>query len=293
MIKHKSQRVGVFIDVQNMYYSARKLYGHKVNFGEILKAAEADRQLIRAIAYVVRATGDEGGFFEALHARGMETKMRDVQIFEDGARKADWDVGMAVDAIRIGEILDVVVLVTGDGDFIELVEYLKHHGRQVEVVAFKETTSAKLIAAADDFVNLSEDTDRFLIGATAVEPDRPRRPQGTPKNRPAVAPAKPVVAAARPAKPASKPVAVNAANVRTQPHVRQALRLSQPAVKPVPKPQPNQRQVNQPKNVQRPAQQRPQPQKGQAPSGHRNQPLARPGQRPPNPGRRSYSSGPV
>jgi uncharacterized LabA/DUF88 family protein len=185
MIKHKSQRVGVFIDVQNMYYSARKLYGHKVNFGEILVAAEAGRQLIRAIAYVVRATGDEGAFFEALNARGMETKTRDVQIFEDGARKADWDVGMVVDMIRISEVLDTVVIVSGDGDFVELVEYLKHHGKQVEVIAFRETTSKKLLDVVDDFTNLSDDTKRFLIGATAVEPTEPRRPQGTPKNRPA------------------------------------------------------------------------------------------------------------
>lgn len=183
MIKHKSQRVGVFIDVQNMYYSARKLYGHKVNFGEILVAAEAGRQLIRAIAYVVEATGEEGAFFEALNARGMETKSRPVQIFEDGARKADWDVGMVVDMIRISEVLDTVVIVSGDGDFVEVVEYLKHHGKQVEVIAFRETSSKKLVDVVDDFTNLSDDTKRFLIGATAVEPTEPRRPQGTPKHR--------------------------------------------------------------------------------------------------------------
>jgi len=168
MIKHKSQRVGVFIDVQNMYYSARKLYNRKVNFGEILKAAESERQLIRAIAYVVRATGEEDAFFEALKHRGIETKEREVQVFEDGAKKADWDVGLTVDAIRIGEILDVVVLVTGDGDFIELVDYLKGHGKQVEVIAFRETTSSKLVEVADDFINLSEDPDRFLINAPSV-----------------------------------------------------------------------------------------------------------------------------
>jgi uncharacterized LabA/DUF88 family protein len=162
-IKHKSQRVGVFIDVQNMYYSAKALYGRKVNFGEILKEGVADRQLIRAIAYVVRATGEEDPFFEALHQKGIETKERELQEFHGGAKKADWDVGITVDAIRIGEILDVVVLVSGDGDFVELVEYLKHHGKQVEVVSFKQSTSSKLIEAADDFVDLSEEKDRFTI----------------------------------------------------------------------------------------------------------------------------------
>ena len=163
MIKHKSQRVGVFIDVQNMYYSAKKLYNMKVNFGEILKAAVADRQLIRAIAYVVKATGEEQPFFEALHERGLETKERPVQVFLDGAKKADWDVGMTVDAIRIGELLDVIVLVSGDGDFVELVEYLKHHGRQVEAIAFRETSSSKLVDVVDSYTDLSQDKDRFLI----------------------------------------------------------------------------------------------------------------------------------
>ena len=179
MIKHKSQRVGVFIDVQNMYYSAKKLYNSKVNFGAILDAAVADRQLIRAIAYVVRATGEEGAFFDALNSRGLETKERPVQVFESGAKKADWDVGIAVDAIRIGEILDVIVLVSGDGDFVELVDYLKHHGRQVEVIAFRETTSSKIIGVADDFVDLSKDKDRFLIkpptGGAKRNPQRTSR----------------------------------------------------------------------------------------------------------------------
>lgn len=176
MIKHKSQRVGVFIDVQNMYYSAKNLYNAKVDFGKILETAVADRQLIRAIAYVVKATGEETAFFDALYHRGLETKEREVQVFIGGAKKADWDVGIAVDAIRIGEILDVIVLVSGDGDFVELVEYLKHHGRQVEAIAFRETSSSKLVAAVDDFTDLSKDTDRFLIKA----PGGRRRPPGGP-----------------------------------------------------------------------------------------------------------------
>jgi uncharacterized LabA/DUF88 family protein len=164
-IKHPHQRIGVFIDVQNMYYSAKALYNRKVNFGEILKTAVADRQLIRALAYVVRATGEEGAFFEALNQRGIETKVRELQEFHSGLKKADWDVGITVDAIRIGEILDVVVLVSGDGDFVELVEYLKHHGKQVEVVAFRKSTSSRLVAAADDFIDLDSDP-KYLIGST-------------------------------------------------------------------------------------------------------------------------------
>lgn len=194
MIKHKNQRVGVFIDVQNMYYSAKNLYNSKVNFGEILATAVADRQLIRAIAYVVKATGEEGPFFEALFQRGLETKEREVQVFAGGAKKADWDVGIAVDAIRIGEILDVIVLVSGDGDFVELVEYLKHHGRQVEAIAFRETASSKLVAAVDDFTDLSKEKERYLIkppvgGQRNPKPSRqprvPRTPMAKATRKPA------------------------------------------------------------------------------------------------------------
>jgi uncharacterized LabA/DUF88 family protein len=178
MIQHKDQRVGVFIDVQNMYYSARNLYGCKVDFGKILETAVAGRQLIRAIAYVVKATGEEQPFFQALSHRGFETKERELQIFDSGARKADWDVGIAVDAIRIGEILDVIVLVSGDGDFVELVEYLKHHGRQVEVIAFRESSSTKLVEAADEFTDLSLEKDKYLIKSAEARPAtrKPGRP---------------------------------------------------------------------------------------------------------------------
>lgn len=163
-LKHPDQRVGVFIDVQNLYYSAKNLFGAKVNFGNIVKEALADRRLIRAIAYVVRTEGgEEKPFFEALYNAGIETKERDLQVFFGGAKKADWDVGIAVDAIRLSPALDAVVLVSGDGDFLQLVEYLQNQGKQVEVIAFRNTASTKLVETADDFLDLSEDKAKFLI----------------------------------------------------------------------------------------------------------------------------------
>lgn len=164
VIKQKNQRVGVFIDVQNMYYSAKNLYDCRVNFGNILETAVAGRQLVRAIAYVVRAGApEEQSFFDALTKLGIETKEREVQVFLGGAKKADWDVGMVVDAIRLSPKLDVVVLVSGDGDFIPLVEYLQNMGVQTEVIAFRESASSKLIEETDDFVDLSKDQKRYLI----------------------------------------------------------------------------------------------------------------------------------
>lgn len=166
VIKHKEQRVGVFIDTQNLYHSARNLYKARVNFGAVLKDAVAGRALVRAVAYVITTeAGDEKNFFEALSKLGIETKTKDLQIFAGGAKKADWDVGLAVDAIKMSPRLDSVVIVSGDGDFVPLVEYLQTMGVQVEVVSFGKSTSSKLKEAVDDFVDLSENPKKYLIGA--------------------------------------------------------------------------------------------------------------------------------
>jgi uncharacterized LabA/DUF88 family protein len=165
VIKHKEQRVGVFIDTQNLYHSARNLYQARVNFGAVLKDAVAGRKLVRAVAYVITTeAGDEKNFFEALSKLGIETKTKDLQIFAGGAKKADWDVGLAVDAIKMSPRLDSVVIVSGDGDFIPLVEYLQTIGVQVEVVSFGKSTSGKLREAVDDFVDLSINPRKYLMG---------------------------------------------------------------------------------------------------------------------------------
>ena len=163
-VKPKEQRVEVLIDVQNLYHSARNLYQAKVNFGEILKAGIFGRKFIRAFAYVVRTkTGEEKPFFEALTKLGIETRVRDLQEFYGGMKKADWDVGIVIDAIRTAPTLDVVVLCSGDGDFIPLVEYLKNQGKRVEVIAFGKTTSSKLREVADEFVDLDKRPSKFLL----------------------------------------------------------------------------------------------------------------------------------
>jgi len=166
VIKHKEQRVGIFIDTQNLYHSARNLYKARVNFGAVLKDAVAGRKLVRAVAYVITTeAGDEKNFFEALTKLGIETKTKDLQIFSGGTKKGDWDVGLTVDVMKMANRLDTVVIVSGDGDFIPLVKYLQHHtGTQVEVVSFGKSTSGKLREAADDFLDLSENPRKYLIG---------------------------------------------------------------------------------------------------------------------------------
>lgn len=162
--KYSNQRVAVFIDVQNLYHSARALYQKRVNFKELLDSGLGQRQLIRAFAYVVRTkTGEEKPFFEALEKLGIEMRVKDLQEFYGGMKKADWDVGIAVDAIKTSEIVDVIVLASGDGDYIPLVEYLKNQGRRVEVMAFGRSTSSKLREVADEFIDLDENPKKYLI----------------------------------------------------------------------------------------------------------------------------------
>jgi uncharacterized LabA/DUF88 family protein len=166
-IKHNAQRVAVFIDTQNLYHSAKNLYRARVNFAGVLKESLAGRILVRAVAYVVTTeSGEEKAFFDALTKIGIETKTKDLQIFYGGAKKADWDVGMAVDAVKLAPKLDAVVLATGDGDFVPLVEYLKNSGTQVEVIAFGKSSSQRLKESADDFIDMSIEPRKFLMGQT-------------------------------------------------------------------------------------------------------------------------------
>ena len=164
VIKHIGQRVGVLIDVQNLYHSAKNLYQARVNFREILKLGVSKRNLIRVFAYVVRTkTGEEKPFFEALIKLGIETRVKDLQEFYGGAKKADWDVGIVVDAIRLAPSVDAIVLASGDGDFIPLVEYLKNQGKRVEVIAFGKSTSSRLREIADEFIDLEQSPGKYLL----------------------------------------------------------------------------------------------------------------------------------
>lgn len=165
IIKHKEQRVGIYIDTQNLYHSAKNIYHSKVNFGQIVKDALDGRKLVRAIAYVIATeAGEENAFFDALTKVGIETKVKDLQIFSSGSKKADWDVGLAIDAVKLAPKLDAIILVTGDGDFVPLVEYLQmNEGCQVEVVSFGKSTSQKLVEACDHFMDLDHNSNKYLL----------------------------------------------------------------------------------------------------------------------------------
>jgi len=213
---YSNQRVGIFVDVSNLYHSAKNLYQARVNYAELIKHLVGGRQLIRAMAYVVRSEGvepqqprghvrmaekdqaaavslapasamsgspddasgsasSESSFFEALEKAGLELRMKDLQIYAGGMKKGDWDVGLTVDVIRMMPFLDVIILVTGDGDFIPLINYVKWGGgRVVEVAAFRRSASSKIVEAADEFVNI-ETVPRAIMKSRYVS--RPKRPQ--------------------------------------------------------------------------------------------------------------------
>lgn len=166
MLNTKTRRVGVFIDVQNMYYSARNLFDRKVNFANIVKETVGDADLIRALAYTISTKGgEEEAFFEALRKSGIEVVSKELLEYAGGNKKGDWDVGVTIDIVRSLEMLDVIVLVSGDGDFVPLGEYVKSRGRVFHVASFRESTSTALVDAADIYTNLSDDKRKFLIGS--------------------------------------------------------------------------------------------------------------------------------
>ena len=161
---HPGQRVAVLADSQNLYHTAQSLYSQNIDYASLLEEAVAGRTLTRALAYVVKAdTPEEESFFEALVDIGFETRLKEIRTFQDGTKKADWDVGMSLDAVSLAPHVDTVVLCTGDGDFARLCRYLQHEGVRVEAICFEESTAEDLIEAAHYFTDMSADTDRFLL----------------------------------------------------------------------------------------------------------------------------------
>ena len=175
IIRNPEQRVAILVDVQNLYYSAKNLYHSRVNFKNILALMLQWRKLTRAIAYAVDTAEETNKvFIEALHEGGFEIKQKPIQTFVDGSKKADWDLGIAMDAIRLGTKVDSIILVSGDGDFCPVVNYLQQaQGCLVEVLAFGRTTNKELRELADEFVDIEEYPDELLFQSRkSVRPQR-------------------------------------------------------------------------------------------------------------------------
>ncbi|WP_435195797.1 NYN domain-containing protein [Natronomonas sp. EA1] len=161
---HSSQRVAVLADSQNLYHSAHSLYSRNIDYTALLDAAVFDRELVRAIAYVIRADSPaEEDFFDALRDIGFEAKIKEIKTFTDGTKKADWDVGISLDAVTLASHVDTLVLCSGDGDFTRLCSHLRHEGVRVEVFSFGESSAKELREAADSFIDMSENPDKYLL----------------------------------------------------------------------------------------------------------------------------------
>jgi uncharacterized LabA/DUF88 family protein len=149
-------RVGVFVDVQNVFYAARQ-FNARVDFEKLLEATVGKRRLIKAIAYVVQSPDvDQTSFVSMLQQKSYEVKRKDLRLRSDGSAKGDWDMGMAIDMIGLADKLDVVVVVSGDGDFVSLVHLLKTMGPKVEVFSFIHNTARDLVQAADSYYSIDE-----------------------------------------------------------------------------------------------------------------------------------------
>lgn len=161
---HPGQRIAVLADSQNLYHSAQSIYSRNIDYTALLDETVSGRELTRAIAYVIRADADEEeSFFDALTDIGFETRIKNLRTFADGSKKADWDVGISLDAVTLANHVDTIALCTGDGDFTRLVRHLQHEGVRVEIYCFENSTADTLVEAADEFVDMSADTDRFLL----------------------------------------------------------------------------------------------------------------------------------
>jgi len=194
MKNYPTHRVGIFVDVQNIYHSAKHLYQARVNFQSLIETLAARRSIVRAFAYVVKSdvVPGEESFFEALEKAGFELRTKELQVFADGTKKGDWDVGIAIDAVRTAASVDTVILITGDGDFVPLIEYLRNLGKRVEVAAISRAASGRLRDAADEFTEIELIPKIFIpinqkrlgrerTGPSDTPPRRGRRPFRSPR----------------------------------------------------------------------------------------------------------------
>ncbi|MCP4049812.1 MAG: NYN domain-containing protein [bacterium] len=154
----KYQRVGVFVDVQNMFYSAKHISNAKLNFEKLMEKAVRGRQLIRAICYIIDTPDiDQTNFTDMLKNNGYEIKCKALRQRSDGTAKGDWDMGIAIDAISLCDKLDIIVMVSGDGDFADLVKHLKSRGVLVEAISFIGSTNDDLINSVDVHIPIEND----------------------------------------------------------------------------------------------------------------------------------------
>jgi uncharacterized LabA/DUF88 family protein len=153
------KKVALLVDVQNVYYTTRDAFGRNFDYNKFWSVATADRQVIKAIAYAIdRGDRKQKEFQNILRAIGFEVKLKPFIQRSDGSAKGDWDVGITIDALEYSESADIVVLVSGDGDFDLLVNKLRiDKGKQVEVYGVAKLTAASLVNTASKFIPIKNE----------------------------------------------------------------------------------------------------------------------------------------
>jgi uncharacterized LabA/DUF88 family protein len=153
-------RVGIFVDVPNIVYAAERLK-IAIDFGKLMEFLSRDRELVRASAYAPinddpDAELETQRFVKPFVGLGYRIVTKQLKRFSDGSTKANFDVELAIDVLTMSDRLDIVVLVSGDGDFRRLVELVASKGVRVEVIAFGESTAAELRAVADEYTDIRD-----------------------------------------------------------------------------------------------------------------------------------------
>ena len=151
-------RVAVFVDVQNVYYTVKQIYGCHFDYRAFWDQVTEGREVVRAFAYAIdRKDQKQIRFQQILESIGFEVKLKPFIQRSDGSAKGDWDVGITLDMIELANEVDVAVLVSGDGDFDLVVRKLRDaHGVEVEVYGARKLTAATLIQAATRFVPIEQ-----------------------------------------------------------------------------------------------------------------------------------------
>lgn len=157
------QKVLLLVDVQNVYYTTRQAFKRNFDYNQFWRKATQNREVVKAFAYAIdRGDSKQREFQNILRAIGFQVKLKPFIQRSDGSAKGDWDVGIAVDAIEYSQQADVVVLVSGDGDFDILVNKIKEgYAKKVEVYGVERLTSNTLINAASEYIPIEED---LLLG---------------------------------------------------------------------------------------------------------------------------------
>ncbi|GGW83701.1 NYN domain-containing protein [Alteromonas halophila] len=151
------QDVAIFVDVQNVYYTTRDAFGKNFDYNRFWAKAVHNRQVRKAIAYAIdRSDEKQRQFQNILRAIGFDVRLKPYIQRADGSAKGDWDVGITIDAMDWADAVDVIVLVSGDGDFALLAERLRQKGKRVEVYGVEALTAVSLINAASEFVAIDE-----------------------------------------------------------------------------------------------------------------------------------------